>query len=76
MGDKMRVGGACYCSEVTINGTATANKVMASHFTDCQKISGAPPCAVGVVTGLLGNRLADLVVPIDDRISGASHLTG
>ena len=50
MSNEMRVDGACYCSEVTIKGTVSADKVIACHCTDCQKFSGAPFRAVAVMS--------------------------
>jgi len=50
MSNEMKVDGACYCGEVTINGTVYADKVMACHCTDCQKFSGAPFRAVAVMS--------------------------
>jgi len=50
MSNEIKVDGACYCGDVTINGTVSADKVMACHCTDCQKVSGAPFRAVAVMS--------------------------
>ena len=50
MSNEMKVDGACYCGEVKINGTLSADKVIACHCTDCQKFSGAPFRAVAVMS--------------------------
>ena len=50
MSDEMRVDGACYCGEVTVNGTVSSDKIVACHCTDCQKFSGAPFRAVAVMS--------------------------
>ena len=50
MSNEIKVDGACYCGDVTINGTVSTDKVMACHCTDCQKFSGAPFRAVAVMS--------------------------
>ena len=50
MSNEMKVDGACYCREVTINGTVSADKIIACHCSDCQKFSGAPFRAVAVMS--------------------------
>ncbi len=50
MNNEIKVDGACYCGDVTINGTVSTDKVMACHCTDCQKFSGAPFRAVAVMS--------------------------
>ena len=50
MTNEINVDGACYCGEVTINGTVSADKIMACHCTDCQKFSGAPFRAVAMMS--------------------------
>ena len=50
MSIEIKVDGACYCGEVTINGTVSADKIMACHCTDCQKFSGAPFRAVAMIS--------------------------
>ena len=42
MSYEMKVDGACYCGDVTINGTVSASKIMACHCTDRQKFRGEP----------------------------------
>ena len=49
MSNEIRVDGACYCGDVTINGIASTDKVIACHCTDCKKFSGAPFRAVVVM---------------------------
>ena len=50
MTNVVKVDGACYCGEVTINGTVSPDMIMACHSTDCQKFSGAPFRAVAVMS--------------------------
>ena len=50
MTNEIRVDGACYCGKVTIDGSVSADKVMACHCTDCQIFSGAPFRAVAVMS--------------------------
>ena len=50
MTNEIRVDGACYCGKVTIDGSVSADKVMACHCTDCQKFSGAPFRAAAVMS--------------------------
>ena len=50
MSNEMKVDGACYCGEVTINGNVSADMIMACHCKDCQKFSGAPFRAVAVMS--------------------------
>ena len=50
MSNEMKVDGACYCGDVKINGTVSADKVMACHCKDCQEFSGAPFRAVAVMS--------------------------
>ena len=50
MSNDMKVDGVCYCGEVTIKGTVSAEKIIACHFTVCQKLSGAPFRAVAVMS--------------------------
>lgn len=52
MSNEVTIDGASYCSKVTINGTVLADKIMACHFTDCQKFSGAPFRAVAVMSAV------------------------
>jgi hypothetical protein len=80
MTNEIKVDGACYCGKVTINGSVSADKVMACHCTDCQKFSGAPFRAAAV---LLCDRPpddavmpGDAVMPSDDAVNAACHLTG
>ena len=50
MTNEIKADGACYCGKVTIDGSVSADKVMACHCTDCQKFSGAPFRAVAVMS--------------------------
>jgi len=50
MTDEIKVDGACYCGKVTVDGSVSADKLMACHCTDCQKFSGAPFRAVAVMS--------------------------
>lgn len=50
MANKIKVDGASYCGKVTIDGSVSADKVMACHRTDYQKFGGAPFCAVAVMS--------------------------
>ena len=49
MNTEIKVDGACYCGDVSINGIVSTDKVMACHCKDCQKFSGAPFRAVAVM---------------------------
>jgi hypothetical protein len=49
MTDATKINGGCYCGDITIVGDVSSDKVMACHFTDCQKFSGAPFRAVAVI---------------------------
>ena len=50
MSNETKFDGACYCSEVTINGSVSADMIMACHCTDFQKFSGAPFRALAVMS--------------------------
>ena len=49
MSNEVKVDGACYCGDVTINGIVSSDKVLACHRRDCQKFSGGPFRAVSVM---------------------------
>ena len=80
MTNEIKVDGACYCGKVTIDGSVSADKVMACHCTDCQKFSGAP---LRVLAFLLCDGPADdlimpgdAIMPIDDAVNALCDLTG
>ena len=50
MTNMLKVDGGCYCGEGTINGTVSADMIMACPCTDCQKFSGAPFRGVAVMS--------------------------
>ena len=85
MTNEIKVDGACYCGKVTIDGSVSADKVMACHCTDCQKFSGAPFRAVAVMSAenvTIAGPVNDLIIPndaimpSDDAVNAVCHLTG
>ena len=50
LSNEIKVKCAYYCGEVAISCTVSADRIMACHFTDCQKFSGAPFRAVAMMS--------------------------
>ena len=46
MTDEIHVNGKCHCGKIEIEAKIKLSEVRACHYTDCQKMSGAPLRAI------------------------------